>query len=161
MKNWVKPCALKSYVDLWTWRYYHKFVKDYAKIVPPLIAMLLKKSFARMATTKQAFEKIKLAMCTTLGLVIPNFSKMFVIVSNACGVGVVIVLIQEGCLVVYKALIGKNLAKCTCVKEMFAFVQMVTHSQLYLLGRHFKIKTYHHSLKYLLEQWVSSLDQLK
>ena len=31
----------------------------------------------------------------------------------------------------------------------------------YLLGRHFQIKTYHHSLKYFLEQRLSSPEQNK
>ena len=42
-----------------------------------------------------------------------------------------------------------------------AIIHAVTQWQPYLLGCHFYIKIDHHSLKYFLEQWLSSLEQQK
>jgi hypothetical protein len=46
-------------------------------------------------------------------------------------------------------------------KEMLAILHAVDLWCPYLLGQHFQIKMDHQSLKYFLEQWISSLEQQK
>lgn len=46
-------------------------------------------------------------------------------------------------------------------KEMMAIVVVVQKWRPYLIGKHFTIKTDHHSLKYLMEQKISTPSQQK
>lgn len=56
---------------------------------------------------------------------------------------------------------GRNLGQYTYEKEMMAILHVVETWWPYLLGRHFQIRTDHHSLKYFLEQRLSSPQQNK
>ena len=67
-------------------------MKDYGKIVAPLIILLKKNAFQCSPQAEIAFLKLKDAMCTTPVLAMPDFSKTFVIESDACGVGIEAVL---------------------------------------------------------------------
>ena len=59
--------------------YYRKFVNNYGKIATPLITLLKKNSFTWTSATVQAFQALKMAMCTTPVLALPNFTKTFVL----------------------------------------------------------------------------------
>ena len=56
---------------------------------------------------------------------------------------------------------GKNQLKPIYEKEMLAILHAVKQWRPYLMGRHFKVKTDHDSLKYFLEQRLSSEEQQK
>lgn len=58
-----------------------------------------------------------------------------------------------------KSLYEKNQTLSTYEKEMLAVVLAVQKWRLYVLGRHFKIKTDHQSLKYLLQQRINTPNQ--
>jgi hypothetical protein len=60
-----------------------------------------------------------------------------------------------------KQLSERNLGKSIYEKEMLAILHVVDLWRPYLLGHHFHIKTDHQSLKYFLEQRISSLEQQK
>jgi hypothetical protein len=53
------------------------------------------------------------------------------------------------------------LGKSIYEKEMLAILHVVDLWRPYLLGKRFQIKTYHQSLKYFLEQCISSQEQQK
>jgi hypothetical protein len=55
----------------------------------------------------------------------------------------------------------RNLGKSIYEKEMLAILNAIDLWCPYLLGQHFQIKTYHQSLKYFLEQCISSPEQQK
>ena len=103
------------------------------------------------------------AMCTTLVLVMPNFSKPFTIESDACDNGLGAVLLQDEHPIVFtsKYLSGKNLSASAYEKKMMAILHAIQKWWPYLLGNPCCIKTNHQSLKYFLEQWVSSPTQHK
>ena len=87
MKNWPPPQTLKSLRGfLGLTGYYRKFVKDYGKIAASL-TLLKHDAFTWTPGVECAFDKMKQAMCTTLVLAIPNFSKPFTIESDACDNG--------------------------------------------------------------------------
>jgi hypothetical protein len=54
-----------------------------------------------------------------------------------------------------------NLGKSIYEKEMLAILHVIDLWHPYLLGQHFQIKIDHQSLKYFLEQYISSPEQQK
>ena len=56
---------------------------------------------------------------------------------------------------------GKNLKKPIYEKEMLEIIHALKQQCPYLIGRHFKVKIDHDSLKYFLEQRLSLKEQQK
>jgi hypothetical protein len=76
MEDWPHPKTLKIlHGFLVLTSYYRKFVKNYRKIATPLTALLKNNSFTWTPATSQDFQTLKMAMCTTLVLALPNFKK--------------------------------------------------------------------------------------
>ena len=134
--------------------YYRRFVQHYGVIAQPLTALLKKNAFEWSATTQDACNNLKQALVTTPILALPDFSLIFVVEADACSTGVGAVLSQQGRPVVFfsKALSIQHQALSVYEKEMLAILMAVKKWNAYLLGRHFQIKTDHHSLKFLLNQ---------
>jgi hypothetical protein len=104
-----------------------------------------------------------MAMCTTPVLALLDFTKTFVLECDASGKGIGDVLMQEGRPLAFtrKQLSERNLGKSIHEKEMLDILHVVDLWHPYLLGKLFQIKTDHQSLKYFLEQRISSLEQQK
>ena len=111
------------------------------------------------ATNAQgAFEQLKHAMVTAPVLVLPDFTQEFIVEADASQYGIGAVLSQKGRPVAYfsKALSIKHQTLSVYEKEMMAILVAVKRWNSYLLGRHFKIKTNHQSLKFLLDQQTNT-----
>jgi hypothetical protein len=54
---------------------------------------------------------------------------------------------------------GKDFFKPIYEKEMMTILHALKQWCHYLIGRHFKVKTYHENVKYFLEQRLSSEEQ--
>jgi hypothetical protein len=93
--------------------YYRKFVKNYGKIAAPLMALLRKNSFTWTPVAAQDFQTLKMTMCTTPVLSLPDFTKTFLLECDASGKGIGVVLMQEGQPLAFtsKQLSEKNLGK--------------------------------------------------
>jgi hypothetical protein len=106
---------------------------------------------------------MKMAMCTTSVLSLPDFTKTFMLECDASGKGISVVLMQRGQPLVFtsKQLSERNLGKPIYEKEMLAILHVVDLWCSYLLGQRFQIKTDHQSLKYFLEQCISSPEKQK
>jgi hypothetical protein len=116
--------------------YYRKFVKNYEKIVAPLTALLKKNSFTWTPSTTQTFQTLKMAMCTTPVLTLPDFTKTFVLKCDASGKGIGVVLMQEGRPLSFtsKQMSERNLGKSIYEKEMLVIMHVVDLWRPYLLG---------------------------
>jgi len=164
MQEWPQPKTLKSLRGfLGLTGYYSKFFHNYGRIAKPLTQLLNKNSFFWNEEAQQAFTALKNALCSTPVLALPDFTKSFVIECDALGIGIGAVLMQEGQPLSFTSqqLSGRNLGQSTYEKEMMAILHAVDTWQPYLLGRCFQIRTDHHSLKYFLEQRLSSPQQNK
>jgi hypothetical protein len=164
MKEWPHPKTLKILCGfLGLTGYYHKFVKNYGKIATPLTALLKKNSFTWTPTTAQDFQTLNMAMCTTPFLALPDFTKTFVLECDSLGKGIGVVLMREGRPLAFtnKKLSKRNLGKSIYEKEMLAILYVMYLWCPYLLGQWFQINIDHQSLKYFLEQCISSLEQQK
>lgn len=96
-------------------------------------------------------------------LALPYYTKPFTLEVDACGQGMRAVLSQEGKPIAYlsKASSGRNLGLSTYDKEFLAILMAVNKWKHYLSPRRFIIKTDHQSLKYLLEQKITTALQQK
>ena len=108
-----------------------------------------------------AFSALKSALTTGPVLQMPDFDKVFVVDSDASGAGFSVVLHQG---VSPLAFFGRPFATChlklaAYERELIGLVQAVRHWRPYLWGRHFVVRTDHYSLKYLLDQRLSTVPQ--
>jgi hypothetical protein len=162
MQDWPHPKTLKSLrVFLFLTGYYRNFVKNYGKIATPLTALLKNNSFTWTPATAQDFQTLTMAMCTTPVLALPDFTKTYVLECDASRKGIGVVLMQEGRPLAFtsKQISERNLYKSIYEKEMLAILHAVDLWHPYLLGQRFQIKTDYQSLKYFLEQHISSPEQ--
>lgn len=93
MLNWARPNSVKVVHEfLGLTDYYHKFIKHFPLIRRPLNNLLKEWSFVWNEEATKAFETLQQEMTQTSILVLPYFSKSFVVEVDACGSGVGVVL---------------------------------------------------------------------
>jgi hypothetical protein len=165
MMDWQIPKTLKNIRGfLGLTGYYHKFVRHYGRITTPLTTLTKKDAFSWTPEETKAFEQLKEVMCKAPVLTTPDFTKTFIVECDALGNGIGVVLMQEGRPLDFESrpLKGKDLHKPIYEKEMMAILHALKKWHPYLIGRHFKVKIDHDSLKYyFLEQRLSSEEQQK
>ena len=153
--------------------YYRRFVRDFAAISRPLHRLTEKNSVFRWTSEcDRAFNHLKQLLTSAPVLSYPDFSKPFLLDTDASneGIGAVLSQIHEGTEHVV-AYASKSLTKAernysVTRKELLAIVTFTNHFRQYLLGREFLLRTDHHSLTWLtnfkdpdgqLARWLEKL----
>jgi hypothetical protein len=115
--------------------YYRKFARHFRIVSQPLTHLLKKGTLFIWTTDHQgAFDALKQALVSALVLALPNFSKLFIIETDACDDAVGAVLMQEGHPLAYlsKALGPKSKGLSTYEKEYMAILLAVQQWRAYL-----------------------------
>ncbi|KAK9057995.1 hypothetical protein SSX86_022835 [Deinandra increscens subsp. villosa] len=162
VESWPIPSTVKQVRGfLGLTGYYRRFVRNYGLIARPLTALTKKDGFIWSEAAFRAFNDLKQALLTTPVLRLPDFSKLFVIECDASSDGVGAILSQKDHPVAYfsKGFSPSNRFKSAYDRELLALVLAVQKWSHYLLGRHFLIRTDHYTLKFLLEQRITTTEQ--
>ena len=109
------------------------------------------------------FQLLKSCLIEAPVLVVPNFSKQFVVETDASDQGIGAVLMQDNHPIAYlsKPLRPRNQALSVYEKECLAILLAIEKWRSYLQHQQFIIRTDHKSLQYLTDQRVSTKLQLK
>jgi hypothetical protein len=138
-------------------------VKNYGIIAKPLTKLLQQKSFLWTAEAETSFSTLKQTMVTTPVLALPDLSEPFEVETDACAVGIGVVLMQNHRPVAYlsKTLSTKNHLLTIYEKEFMALLLAVSKWRQHLQHTGFTIKTDHKALSFLEEQTLHSEWQKK
>ncbi|KAH0670700.1 hypothetical protein KY290_026097 [Solanum tuberosum] len=160
--SWPLPSSVKDVrAFLGLTGYYRRFVKGYAQLASPLTDLLKKDSFVWSDKASVAFAKLKEAFGSVPVLFLPDFSKDFVVETDASGTGIGAVLCQDSHPIAFfsQKLSSRMQAASTYNREMFAITQAVQKWRQYLLGRRFTILTDQQPLKALTSQVIQTPEQ--
>jgi hypothetical protein len=141
--------------------YYRKFIRNFGSIAALLTRLLRKEAFAWTPEAAEAFAALKQALSTRPVLQMPDFSRQFIVDCDASGTGFSTVLHQvEGPLAFFSCPFATHHSKLAAYEqELIGLVQVVRHWRPYLWGRRFLVRTDHYSLKFLLDQRLSTVPQ--
>lgn len=110
---------------------------------------------------QSAFEVLKNRVTIAPVLALPDFNQDFYIESDASGNGLGAILLQQGRSIAYcnKTLGERNLTKPGYERELMAVALSIQHWHPYLPGWKFSVYTDQKSLKQLLQQGTTTMDQ--
>ena len=157
VRNWHVPDKVKAVRQFVGFvGYYRRFVKDFAGLAEPLVA-LTRKGAPFIWTDRQqaAFEALKACLISAPILGFPTEDGRFLLDMDGSlfAVGGVLNQIQgdREVVIVYasRSLRLSQRRYCTTRREMLAAVDMCTHFRSYLRGAQFTLRTDHSSLRWL------------
>jgi hypothetical protein len=141
--------------------YYWHFIHDYGAITAPLTTLLRKAGFRWTDEAESAFHALQHALTRASMLLLPDFDHDFVVECDLSGSGFGVVLHQGGGPVAFfsKQITPHHAKLAAYERELIDLVLIVCHWRHYLWGRTFLIRTDHFSLKFLLDQRLSTIPQ--
>ena len=155
---------------------YRRFIRNFATIAKPLHRLTERTAeFRWTAQCQDAFEELRRRLISAPVLAFPDFSRKFVLDTDASDSGIGAVLAQEQSdgterVVAYASRVLSKSERRYCVtrRELLAVVTFVDHFRPYLLGRHFTVRTDHGALTWLqnfkdpegqLARWLERLQE--
>ena len=157
IREWRAPKSVKEVEKFLGLANFHRvFIKDYARVAEPMTRLLKKKTFFWGKEQQESFEELKTRLLSPPVLAIPQLNGSYILDCDASGWAVSgeLLQIQDGQerAIAYGSFALSALQKtyCSTRKELLALVRMTNHFRHYLLGRSFKIRTDHHSLKWIM-----------
>ena len=176
VKQWPTPKSTKEVQQfLGLASYYRRFVKNFASVAAPLHKLTEKHSIFRWTPScQEAFNNLKARLISAPILALPDWSKPFVLDTDASDTGVGAVLSQvHGGKEVVVAYGSRSLTKaernyCATKKELLAVIVYLEHFRPYLLGKQFTIRTDHGALTWLhkfkqpegqIARWLQKLQE--
>ncbi|KAD5961022.1 hypothetical protein E3N88_12495 [Mikania micrantha] len=162
IQSWPIPKSVKEvrgFLELTG--YYRRFVRNYGTLARPLKDLTKKDAFLWNDTALAAFQALKDALMSTPIIKLPDFSKPFIVECDASSDGIGAILSQEEHPIAYfsKGFSSAHKFKSAYDRELLALVLAVQKWSHYLLGHHFFIRTDHYTLKFLLEQRLTTTEQ--
>ena len=173
VRKWAVPREVQRFLGLVG--YYRKFVSNFAATAKPLYRLTERgREFIWTTECEAAFLKLKSRLVSAPILAFPDFTKMFILDTDASqsGVGAVLSQLHDGQerVVAYASRVLSKAERQYSVtrKELLAVVTFVKHFRHYLLGRHFVVRTDHSSLQWLYNfkepegqtaRWLESLQE--
>lgn len=105
--------------------------------------------------------QLKQALCQAPLLQLPDFSRRFIVDCDASRIGFGAVLHQgDGAVAFFSKAIASHHSKLPAYeRELIGLVKAVRHWRPYLWGRAFTLQTDHYSLKFILDQRLSTVPQ--
>ena len=180
VKDWPVPTnvtAVRSFIG--TASYYRRFMQGFANIARPLHQLMGKNvKFKWSVDCQVAFETLRDRLISAPILAYPDFTKSFILDTDASGYGMGAVLSQEHDgverVIAYgsKTLKRNEMNYCVTRRELLAVVFFLKKFKHYLIGHHVTVRTDHGALQWLfrskdpegqLARWLESLSifQLK
>ncbi|XP_058766610.1 uncharacterized protein LOC131640216 [Vicia villosa] len=162
--DWPVPrslTALRGFLGLTG--FYRRFVRHYATLAAPLTDLLRSTTFSWSTEASLAFTELKHKMTDMPVLALPDFTKSFIIETDASGVTIGAVLSQGGHPLAFfsKKMCPRMQSSSVYVREMYAVTESVKKWRQYLIGQKFQIYTDQKSLKDLLMQRIQTPEQQK
>ena len=158
--------------------YYRRFIKDFAQHAKPLHRLTEQTSpFKWTDTCQDSFSELRKRLCTTPVLAYPDFSRPFILDTDASDVAIGGVLSQcddngrERVIAYGSRLLTKPERRyCVTRRQLLAVVTFVHLYRPYLICRKFTLRTDHGSLTWLknfkepegqLARWLEQLQELE
>jgi transposase InsO family protein len=164
--DWPVPRSLKDLQSfLGLINYFSAYIPRYSSLCAPLNALRSKKGSKTFTWENWPQDKVdalnilKLALVNCLKLSYPDFSKPFVLATDASQFGIGGVLYQRGekdeilfIEVMSRSLSNSEQNYCITKLELLAVVYCLERCQYYLWGRKFTLETDHRALIFMLSQ---------
>ena len=157
--DWPVPrnvTEVRSFLGLCS--YYRRFVPDFASIASPLHKLTNRNiEFQWTDTCQRSFDGLRHALMSAPILVNPDFSRSFILDTDASDLSIGAVLSQningeeKVCAYASRSLSKSERKYCVTRKELLAVIHFVKHFRHYLYGRKFLIRTDHSSLRWLMQ----------
>lgn len=139
--------------------FYRKYIPNFAAIAVPLTDMTRKGSPNEVLwqeAQEKAFETLKACVASPPILKLPDFSKSFILQTDASNIGIGSVILQNSedgekypVAFASRKLLPRETRYSTIEKECLAIVWSITKFEEYLYGKEFILETDHQPLQYL------------
>ena len=178
IKSWPTPTTPREVQQfLGLANYYRRFIRGFADIAKPLHKLTEhNNSFKWTPDCNKAFVTLCSKLITTPILAYPDFTKEFILDTDASNSAIGAVLSQLGPdgqehVIAYGSRILTKSERQYCVtrRELLAVVTFTKHFRPYLLGRRFILRTDHGSLQWLcnfkdpegqVARWLEAIQEL-